>query len=209
MARISRYPQDNIVVGTDKLVGTDEDGLATKTYTLTSIFDEMRQTPTPYVTMASPNGTNYVLSISDFGQLVVTLGVPNAPVFTGLPVITGDVEIARALTVTPAVVSGLPTPFVTLQWQRLPADGPWENINGATGTTYTIAIADLGARFRVRQTATNAVGTVSIESAQTGIVQGNPIQVIYIDPMVARTDYSEDTAYILAELTALDNIEII
>jgi len=166
-------------------------------------------TPTPYVTMASPNGTNYVLSISDFGQLVVTLGVPNAPVFTGLPVITGDVEVAGTLTVTPAVVSGLPTPFVALQWQRLPAGGPWENIDGATGTTYTIAIADLGARFRVRQTATNVVGTVSIESAQTGVVQGNPIQIIYIDPMVARTDYSEDTAYILQQLTALDNIEII
>ena len=61
----------------------------------------------------------------------------------------------------------------------------------------------------MRQAATNAVGTVSIESAQTTVVQGNPIQIIYIDPMVARTDYSEDTAYILAELTALDNIEIV
>jgi len=141
--------------------------------------------------------------------LVVTLGVPNAPVFTGLPVITGDVEVAGTLTATPAVVSGLPTPFVTLQWQRLPSGGPWENINGATGTTYTIVVADLGARFRVRQTATNAVGTVSVESVQTTVVQGNPIQIIYIDPMVARTDYSEDTAYILAELTALDNIEIV
>ena len=209
MARISRYPQDNIVVGTDKLVGTDEDGLATKTYTLTSIFDEMRQTPTPYVTMASPNGTNYVLSISDFGQLVVTLGVPNAPVFTGLPVITGDVEVSGTLTVTPAVVSGLPTPFVTLQWQRLPAAGPWENINGATGTTYTIVVTDLGARFRVRQTATNAVGTVSIESAQTGIVQGNPIQIIYIDPMKARMARTEGEACLLTALTALDNIEVV
>jgi len=209
MARISRYPQDNIVVGTDKLVGTDEEGLATKTYTLTSIFDEMRKTPTPYVTMESPNGTDYVLSISDFGQLVVTLGVPNAPVFTGLPVITGDVEVSGTLTVTPAVVSGLPTPFVTLQWQRLPAAGPWENINGATGTTYTIVVTDLGARFRVRQTATNAVGTVSIESAQTGIVQGNPIQIIYIDPMKARMARTEGEACLLTALTALDNIEVV
>ena len=209
MARISRYPQDNIVVGTDKLIGTDEDGLATKTYTLTSIFDEMRKTPTPYVTMESPNGTDYVLSISDFGQLVVTLGVPNAPVFTGLPVITGDVEVSGTLTVTPAVVSGLPTPFVTLQWQRLPAAGPWENINGATGTTYTIVVTDLGARFRVRQTATNAVGTVSIESAQTGIVQGNPIQIIYIDPMKARMARTEGEACLLTALTALDNIEVV
>jgi len=209
MARISRYPQDNIVVGTDKLVGTDEEGLATRTYTLTSIFDEMRKTPTPYVTMESPNGTDYVLSISDFGQLVVTLGVPNAPVFTGLPVITGNVEVSGTLTVTPAVVSGLPTPFVTLQWQRLPAGGPWENINGATGTTYTIVVTDLGARFRVRQTATNAVGTVSIESAQTGIVQGNPIQIIYIDPMKARMARTEGEACLLTALTALDNIEVV
>ena len=209
MARISRYPQDNIVVGTDKLVGTDEEGLATKTYTLTSIFDEMRKTPTPYVTMESPNGTDYVLSISDFGQLVVTLGVPNAPVFTGLPVITGNVEVSGTLTVTPAVVSGLPTPFVTLQWQRLPAGGPWENINGATGTTYTIVVTDLGARFRVRQTATNAIGTVSIESAQTGIVQGNPIQIIYIDPMKARMARTEGEACLLTALTALDNIEVV
>ena len=209
MARISRYPQDNIVVGTDKLVGTDEDGLATKTYTLTSIFDEMRKTPTPYATMESPNGTDYVLSISDFGQLVVTLGVPLGPAFTGLPVITGNVEVSGTLTVTPAVVSGLPAPFVTLQWQRLPAAGPWENINGATGTTYTIVVTDLGARFRVRQTATNAIGTVSIESAQTGIVQGNPIQIIYIDPMKARMDRTEGEACLLTALTALDNIEVV
>tara|TARA_R110000803_G_C11869115_1_gene308201 strand:- start:117 stop:746 length:630 start_codon:yes stop_codon:yes gene_type:complete len=209
MARISRYPQDNDLKGSDKLIGTDEDGLATKTFTLTSIFDELRQIPTPYVTMESPNGTNYTLSISDFGQVVVTLGVPNAPVFTSVPIITGDVEVADVLTVTAAVVSGLPTPFITLQWQRLPENSPWENIDGATGLNYSIVVTDLGARFRVRQTATNAVGTVSAESAQTAQVQGNPIQIIYIDPMVARTDYSEDTAYILAELTALDNIEIV
>lgn len=209
MARISRYPQDNDLKGSDKLIGTDEDGLATKTFTLTSIFDELRQIPTPYVTMESPNGTNYTLSISDFGQVVVTLGVPNAPVFTGVPIITGNVEVASVLTVTAAVVLGLPTPFTTLQWQRLPENGPWENIDGATGLNYSIVVTDLGARFRVRQTATNAVGVVSAESAQTAQVQGNPIQIIYIDPMVARTDYSEDTAYILAELTALDNIEIV
>lgn len=209
MARISSYPQDNLVEGTDKLIGTNEDGDVTKTYTLTSIFDVLRQEPTPYVTMRSPNGTDYTLLVSDFGQLIVTLGVPNAPELTGIPVITGDVEVAGVLTVTPAVVSGLPEPFVTLQWQKLPADGPWENLDGVTGTTYTIAIADLGARFRVRQTATNAVGAVSVESAQTTVVQGNPIQIIYIDPMVARTDYSEDTAYILQQLTALDNIEIV
>jgi len=209
MARISSYPQDNLVEGTDKLIGTNEDGDVTKTYTLTSIFDVLRQEPTPYVTMRSPNGTDYTLLVSDFGQLLVTLGVPDAPSFTGLPVITGNVEVAGTLTVTPAVVSGLPDPFVTLQWQRLPDGGLWENIDGVTGTTYTIVIADLGARFRVRQTATNAVGAVSVESAQTTVVQGNPIQLIYIDPMVARTDYSEDTAYILQQLTALDNIEIV
>ena len=209
MARISRYPQDNLVEGTDKLIGTNEDGDVTKTYTLTSIFDVLRQEPTPYVTMRSPNGTDYTLLVSDFGQLIVTLGVPDAPSLTGVPVITGDVEVAGVLTVTPAVASGLPEPFVTLQWQKLPADGPWENIDGVTGVTYTIVVEDLGTRFRVRQTATNAVGAVSIESAQTAVVQGNPIQIIYIDPMVARTDYSEDTAYILQQLTALDNIEIV
>ena len=209
MARISSYPQDNLVEGTDKLIGTNEDGDVTKTFTLASVFNALRQEPMPYVTMQSPNGTGYTLSVSDFGQLIVILGLPNVPSFTGIPVITGDVEVAGVLTVTPAVVSGLPEPFVTLQWQRLPDGGLWENIDGVTGTTYTIAIADLGARFRVRQTATNAVGAVSIESAQTTVVQGNPIQIIYIDPMVARTDYSEDTAYILAELTALDNIEIV
>jgi hypothetical protein len=70
-------------------------------------------------------------------------------------------------------------------------------------------VTDLGARFRVRQTATNAVGTVSIESAQTGIVQGNPIQIIYIDPMKARMDRTEGEACLLTALTALDNIEVV
>ena len=209
MARISRYPQDNDLKGSDKLIGTDEDGLATKTFTLTSIFDEMRQTPTPYVTMESPNGTGYTLSISDFGQLIVTLGVPGAPELTGLPVITGDVEVGGVLTVTAAAVSGLPAPFTTLQWQRLPENGPWENIDGATGTNYSIVVTDLGARFRVRQTATNVVGTISVESAQTAQVQGNPIQIIYIDPMKARMGITEGEACLLTALTALDNIEVV
>ena len=209
MARISSYPQDSLVEDTDKLIGTNEDGDVTKTYTLASIFDVQRQVPTPYVTMESPNGTDYVLSISDFGQLVVTLGVPLGPTFTGELVITGDAEVGGTLTVTPAVVSGLPAPFFSLQWQRLPAEGPWENIDGATGTTYTIVVTDLGARFRVRQTATNAVGTVSIESPQTDVVAGNPIQVIYIDSMKARMDRTEGEACLLTALTALDNIEVI
>ena len=209
MARISRYPQDNNLDGTDKLIGTDEEGLATKTFTLTSIFDEMRVTPTPYVTMQSPSGADYILSVSDFGQLIVLPGVPNPPAITDLPVITGDVEVGGVLTVTAAAVSGLPTPFTTLQWQRLPENGIWENIDGATGANYSIVVTDLGARFRVRQTATNVVGTVSVNSLETAQVQGNPIQIIYIDPMKARMGITEGEACLLTALTALDNIEVV
>jgi len=208
MARISRYPQDNNLDGTDKLIGTDEDGLATKTFTLTSIFDEMRVTPTPYVTMQSPSGADYILSISDFGQLIVLPGVPNTPVITGLPVITGNAAVANTLTVTAAPFTGVPAAYSSLQWQRLPAEGVWENIDGATSTTYTVVIEDLGARFRVRQTATNVVGTVSVNSLQTAVVEGNPIQLIYIDPMIARMDVAEGTDELLVALTALQNTPI-
>ena len=70
-------------------------------------------------------------------------------------------------------------------------------------------VKDLGARFRVSQTATNVVGTISVESAQTEQVQGNPIQLIYIYPMKARMDITEGEACLLTALTALDNIEVV
>ncbi|GEP42198.1 autotransporter-associated beta strand repeat-containing protein [Brevifollis gellanilyticus] len=57
---------------------------------------------------------------------------------------------------------------VTIQWQKTPITGPdaWQNIPGATGTSYTIPSVtddDHEARYRVRLT--NVVGTVESNSA--------------------------------------------
>ena len=57
------------------------------------------------------------------------------------------------------------------QWQRRAPAGASVNIAGATGATYTLDAADVGAEIRLRVTATNPDGTLSATSAATAVVQ--------------------------------------
>jgi hypothetical protein len=78
------------------------------------------------------------------------------PANTAAPSIAGDTELGDVLTVTPGTWTGVPTPSLSYQWRR---DGV--AISGATGSTYTIVIADNGADIDVLETATNVMGAVS------------------------------------------------
>jgi len=147
--------------------------------------------------------------MSDLGQLLVFSGIPNAPFIEALPTISGDVEVGRTLTAIPASVTGDPTPVITWQWQRKELGGDWANIIGETSDTYAIGVDDLGDFLRVRQTATNIIGVASATSDETTAVEGNLIEITYIDPLKARMDVFEGEACALAALTALDNIDIV
>ena len=131
MARISRYPQDNLVEGTDKLIGTNEDGDVTKTYTLTSLGEWLKYNTQPIATLTSVNGTQFIVAAANDGTIQ---GIPLdsvAPNITSLPVITGTLNVAETLTATPGAFTGLPEPTTVLQWQRSD-DGltEWADIAG-------------------------------------------------------------------------------
>jgi hypothetical protein len=63
-----------------------------------------------------------------------------------------------------------------LQWERCNATGAaCSDISGATGSSYVLAAADVGATIRVLEVGSNAIGDgVAVESGQTGVVQALP-----------------------------------
>jgi hypothetical protein len=80
---------------------------------------------------------------------------PNtAPVNTVAPTVSGTPAQGNTLTATPGTWTGTPTPTLAYQWERNGAD-----IGSATGLTYVVAANDVGASTRIRETATNGVGS--------------------------------------------------
>jgi len=60
----------------------------------------------------------------------------------------------------------------TYQWRRCDsAGGSCVNIAAATATTHTLTAADVGHTIRVRESATNAYGESSVDSAATAVVK--------------------------------------
>lgn len=77
------------------------------------------------------------------------------------------------LSPTPPAYSGTNPITVAYQWQRKD-DGTWLDIAGATALAYTVTHADLGLRLRVVATVSNANGTVTLASDETGGVTSEP-----------------------------------
>lgn len=172
MARISSYPQDNLVEGTDKLIGTNEDGDVTKTYTLTSLGEWLKYNTQPIATLTSADGTQFIVAAANDGTIQ---GIPLdsvAPNITSLPVITGTLNVGETLTATPGTFTGIPEPTTVLQWQRSD-DGltGWADIAGAAGTTYLLGFNDEDKYIRVQQTEENILGTATANSVSTGQIQ--------------------------------------
>jgi IPT/TIG domain len=96
-----------------------------------------------------------------------------SPVSTAPPVIVGIPETGQTLTETPGSWTNNPTTIST-QWQRCNASGTGcAAIAEATGQKYTLTSSDVGSTIRVRETAHNADGTASEESAPTAVVSAN------------------------------------
>lgn len=101
------------------------------------------------------------------GILLASVGnsYGSLPVNTVAPVITGTATIGSTLTTSDGTWTGAPAPTFTYQWQR-----GVTNISGATNSTYTVQLGDAGNTLRCVVTATNPLGAVSANSANTSTV---------------------------------------
>jgi len=108
---------------------------------------------------------------------------PMAPEFTSAPAIIGTPSVGTATSYTAGTVTGSPVPTVTRQWLL---DGV--AIPDATGAAYTPVAGDAGKQLAVRETATNASGSVS--STSPGVaVAAPPAFADSFTPMTSRRIY--------------------
>jgi hypothetical protein len=95
------------------------------------------------------------------------------PANTSLPTLAGTADVGQTLTASPGTWSGAGVSTANV-WQRSNDSGAtWTTIALATGTTYTLATADVGATVRVSVSGSNAVGATTASSAATPVVAGS------------------------------------
>jgi hypothetical protein len=145
-----------------------------------------------WTTIAGASASTYTPTVADEGSMlrvVVTATNPDGtasassaetaavaaapPVDTTAPVLTGSPQRTQTLTATQGVWSGISNTYA-IQWQRSFDGSTWSDIAGATGTTYTLGLADEGALMRVLVTASNADAVISAPSQPTATVQAAP-----------------------------------
>jgi hypothetical protein len=94
------------------------------------------------------------------------------PVNTSPPTISGTAEVGQTLAASVGSWSGTEPIGYAYQWQRCDANGGrCKNIGQATGASYLLTTADVGATIRVRVTAKNSSGSTSASSAPTAVVR--------------------------------------
>jgi hypothetical protein len=97
-------------------------------------------------------------------------GHAEVPVLTGAPTINGTLIVGQVLAGTRGGWSGEPSGYA-YQWQRCNSAGAsCANVAAATGPSYTLASADAAHTMRLLVAASNAAGSASASSAQTGLV---------------------------------------
>ena len=95
------------------------------------------------------------------------------PSNTSPPTISGAAQKGQRLHASPGDWSGTRPIHFAYQWQRCNASGAsCNNINGATGSDYTLVQADVGHAIRLRVTAHNAFGATSATTVPTAAVSG-------------------------------------
>lgn len=115
--------------------------------------------------------TNSAGTSRSLTSTVRTLASANAaPVITGTPTLTGSNFVGAALTITPASVTGTPTP--TAQYDIY--DSGNNLIASDVGLSYTVQSGDLTKQLKVRQTETNSEGSDTADSSLTSAITAAP-----------------------------------
>ena len=109
--------------------------------------------------------------------------IPGTPASSSAPTISGPTEQAQTLTDTAGAWSNAPTSHSD-QWERCNAIGSGcVAIAGATGHTYTLTAADVGATIRVQETAANAAGSgAPVASVPTAVVAADVLSLTGFSP---------------------------
>ena len=168
---------------------SDGDGLATATFTYQWLADDADiagATGSSYTTVAADEGKAIKVRVSftddagndeqltsaGTGAVAAAPPPPNTPA-TGLPSISGTAQVGETLTAGTTGISdadGLGNAAFAYQWLADDAE-----INGATGSTYTLADADAGKAVKVKVTFTDAADNdEELTSAGTGAVAAAP-----------------------------------
>ena len=138
------------------------------TYTLTS--GEQGKAIKVRVTFTDDGGNEESLTSAG----TEALAAANSPA-TGTPTISGTAQAGETLTATTPDIGdddGLSGAVFAYQWiRRDPATATEADIDGATGTTYTVTAEDVGKAIKVRVTFTDDAGNEeSLTSSATGVV---------------------------------------
>ena len=149
--------------------------------------------------ISSATDTTYVLANADVGARIRVLvtasnaeGAASAlsgatpvvtatagPANTDEPRITGSPIEGQQLSTNTGSWTGDQPITYAYQWVRCGSDGGDPDgsnclfLSGATKNTYLLTSSDVGARIRVRVTATNSSGSVTVASNATGTVKSN------------------------------------
>jgi hypothetical protein len=120
------------------------------------------------------NDSSYLLTDADLGTMIRVLGndvyltdfvaspavgpvCKHTPVNVSPPSISGSAIEGTTLVADDGTWQGENLSF-TRQWQRSNLGGGWDNISGATRTTYKLTTADVNRQVRLRVIARNAAG---------------------------------------------------
>ena len=116
------------------------------------------------VTATNAQGSHTVAS----NPTTVVLG---PPANTSLPSVRGTMLSGSVVTADPGSWTGRESISFSYRWLRCNAQGgECVSIAGATGRTYRLTSADVNHRMRFNVTARNAVGSVTVLSAESPIV---------------------------------------
>ena len=150
----SQTPHQLTVTATDSTVSPSIAGLATLTQTQTATTPPTPPPTTPQTPPTTPPKP------------------PTKPSNSTLPVIAGSATVGHTLSASTGTWAGTPKISYAYQWQRCKPG--CANIAGATRSSYTLAVADKGAKLQVVVAATNGGGAGKAVSRQVGPV-GAPL----------------------------------
>jgi len=100
-----------------------------------------------------------------------TVGVGGPP-GGGVPVLSGLAKVGSVLTCAPGTWAGIPKPQLSYQWLLNGAP-----IAGATGSSYTTTLADVGGKVTCEVTATTELGSVKATSTELTVAAASAAAV--------------------------------